>query len=143
MKISQDLQTQTIKQVRTNVNGKQSFEKAVQLTTNEINGDKIQGLMRDISAQGDKLARFHSFQDLAKFKRMVKGFLKETIYGGLNLEKSQNFTPQGDSQQLALVKKVDEKLLELTDKVLGEEKDSVSLLGVIGEIKGLLINLSV
>lgn len=141
MKIGQELQSQTIKQIRSNVNSKQSFEKIVQSTTYRINQQELQRLIKDISLQGDKLERFHSFQDLAKFKRMVKGFLEETVFHGLDLEKSQNFSPEGHSQQLAIVKEIDEKLIELTDEVIKQEKGAVDLLGIIGEIKGLLVNL--
>lgn len=141
MKIGQELQSQTIKHIRSNINSKQSFEKIVQSTTYRINEQEIQRLMEDISLQGDKLARFHSFQDLAKFKRMVKGFLEKTIYYGLDLKKTQSFSPEGYSQQLAIVKEIDEKLIELTDEVINQEKSAVNLLGVIGEIKGLLVNI--
>ena len=33
------------------------------------------------------------------------------------------------------------KLIELTEEVVNQEKDAIDLLGRIGEIKGLLINL--
>lgn len=141
MKIGQEMQSQTIKQMRTNINGKYSFEKVVQSTTHKLKQQELQKLMKDITIQGDKLSRFHSFRDLAKFKRMVKGFLEETVYHGLDLEKSQNFSPEGHSHQLTIVKEVDEKLIELTDEILNQEKDAVDLLGIIGEIKGLLMNL--
>lgn len=141
MKIAQDLQSQTIKQLRPNITSKQSFETIVQSKAQHMNQQVLEGLIRDISVQGDKLQRFHSFQDLAKFKRMVKGFLEETVYNGLDLKKSQNFSPDGRSQQLAIVREVDQKLIELTEEVINQEKNAVDLLGIIGEIKGLLVNL--
>lgn len=97
--------------------------------------------MKEITVQGDKLSRFRSFPDLVKFKRLVKGFLEVTVYNGLDLKKSQNFSLEGQNHQLAIVKAVDEKLIELTDEVMNQEKGAVDLLGIIGEVKGLLINL--
>lgn len=141
MKISQDMQSQTIKQIRSNANTKQSFDKIVQSTTHQLKQQEIQHLMREITIQGDKLSRFRSFRDLAKFKRLVKNFLAETVYDGLDLDKSQNFSPEGHSQQLALVKEVDERLIQLTDGIINQERSAVDLLGIIGEIKGLLLNL--
>lgn len=141
MKISQDLQSQTIKQIRSNSSTQQSFDTIVKSTTHQLKQQEIQQLMNEIAIQGDKLSRFRSFRDLAKFKRLVKDFLAETVYNGLDLEKSQNFSPEGHSQQLTIVKEVDEKLIELTDGIINQERSAVDLLGVIGEIKGLLLNL--
>ena len=141
IKISQDLQSQTIKQIRSQASAQQSFDKIVKSTTHQLKQQEIQYLMNEITIQGDKLSRFRSFRDLAKFKRLVKDFLAETVYTGLDLTKSQNFSPEGHSQQLTIVKEVDEKLIELTDGIINQERNAVDLLGVIGEIKGLLLNL--
>lgn len=141
MKIGQELQSQAIKQPRSNVDIKQSFNKIVQSQTHQLKQQEIKHLMKEITLQGDKLARFRSFPDLVKFKRLVKGFLKETVYNGLELEKSHNFSMEGHSQELMIVKAVDEKLIELTEEVMNNEKKTVDLLGLIGEIKGLLVNL--
>lgn len=141
MKISQDLQSQTIKQIRSNPGTQQAFDKIVKSTTQQLKQQEIRQLMNEITIQGDKLSRFRSFRDLAKFKRLVKDFLAETVYNGLDLNKSQSFSPDGHSQQLAIVKEVDEKLIELTDGVINQERNAVDLLGIIGEIKGLLLNI--
>ena len=39
------------------------------------------------------------------------------------------------------VKMIDEKLIRLTEDVMDKENDGIAILGQIGEIKGLLINL--
>ena len=47
----------------------------------------------------------------------------------------------GEGRRLKIVETIDEKLIELAEDLLNEEKTSVDLLAKIGEIKGLLINL--
>ncbi|WP_106495628.1 YaaR family protein [Lentibacillus sp. Marseille-P4043] len=144
MKISQEMRAQmdaATKNTRQNVDGKKSFDGIVQSQTQKLKQQEIQQLMKDITMQGDKLARFRSFRDLVKFKRMVKGFLRETVSSGLDLQKSHSFNLDGQSRKLAIIKTVDEKLIELTEEVMGQEKKTVDLLGLIGEIKGLLVNL--
>ena len=42
---------------------------------------------------------------------------------------------------MKLIETIDEKMIELAEALLDEEKTSVDLLAKIGEIKGLLINL--
>ncbi|HLS08966.1 YaaR family protein [Lentibacillus sp.] len=120
---------------------RQSFNGMVQSQTHELKQQEIQQLMKNITVQGDRLARFRSFRDLAKFKRMVKRFLQETVYDGLALQTSHHFSMEGRNQKLAIVKEVDERLVELTEEIMNQERKTVDLLGLIGEIKGLLVNL--
>ncbi|WP_156289970.1 YaaR family protein [Oceanobacillus salinisoli] len=101
---------------------------------------ELDNLMKNITLQGDKLARSRTFRDLAKFKRLIKSFLDETVSNGFDLQQRQSFGMNG-SRNLTLVKEVDEKLLELTEQIMNQEEKTVNILGLIGEIKGLLINL--
>lgn len=129
------------KNVRTTKNNQLSFESIVQSQTQKLQQNELQRLMNDITVQGDRLARFRAFKDLVKFKRLIKRFLEEAVTNGLDIEKSLSFSYTGSSRNLTLVKQIDEKLMELTEEIMNQEKKSVDLLGLIGEIKGLLINI--
>lgn len=141
MKITQEMRSQTISQVRSEKEGSKTFQNIVQSQSSKVKQQEIRELMSQIETQGDKLARFRSFPDLVKFKRLIKRFLEKTTNEGLGLKKFHHFDLSGQSQQLAIVEKIDEKLVELTEELMGQEKKTVDLLGVIGEIKGLMINL--
>ncbi|MBM7601319.1 uncharacterized protein YaaR (DUF327 family) [Virgibacillus halotolerans] len=142
MKINQELRAQTEANfTRTPASEAQTFNKMVQSQTKHLKQQELQQLMKNITLQGNKLARFHTFRDLVKFKRMVKGFLQETVSSGLDLQKSNSFNIDGQNRNLALIKEVDEKLMALTEEIMNQEKKTVDLLGLIGEIKGLLINI--
>ncbi|AUJ24480.1 YaaR family protein [Virgibacillus dokdonensis] len=142
MKISQEVRTQPEMHIpQSNSEGNRGFQKLLQSQSTSINQQELQVIVKNISLQGERLARFRSFQDLAKFKRLVKGFLRETVGSGLRLQKSQSFSIHGNNRQLAIVKQIDDKLMQLTEDMMNQEKKSVDLLGLIGEIKGLLVNL--
>ncbi|MDY0404056.1 YaaR family protein [Virgibacillus sp. 179-BFC.A HS] len=144
MKISQEMNAQletAKKNIRTTADGKQGFRNIVQSETHKLKQDGMQKLLEGISLQGEKLARFRSFRDLAKFKQMVRSFLKEAVANGFDLQKSYGFSMSGHAGNLTTVKEIDRKLVQLTEDVLDKEKKSVDLLGTIGEIKGLLINI--
>lgn len=142
MKISHEMQAKTdpnyTRQVKT---GSKDFNQMVQSQTQQLKQQELQQLIKNISLQGDKLARFRTFRELVKFKRMVKGFLQEALYNGLALKQSHSFSADGQSRNLSIVKEIDEKLLELTEEIMNQEKKTVDILGLIGEIKGLLINI--
>jgi len=142
MKITQEMRANLeAKQVRTPVENKQSFGQLVHSETLKVRQDGLDKLIQDIEAQGEKLSRYRTFRELTKFKRMVKGFLEDTVSKGLDLSKSSSFGFDGTHSTLALVKEVDQKLVELTEQVMDHEKKTVDLLGLIGEIKGLLVNI--
>ncbi|WP_164215623.1 YaaR family protein [Virgibacillus sp. YIM 98842] len=142
MKIGHELKTQSdTAYTRPSKSTANEFYKTFQSRMHQVNEQEFQQLMKDITAQGNKLARFRSFRDLAKFKRMVKGFLQKAVKEGMDLEQSHSFGIDGQTRQLTVVKYIDEKLMELTEEVMNQEKKSVDILGLIGEIKGLLINI--
>jgi len=119
----------------------QNFNQILKSQGQEVKQQELEQLLKNITTQGDKLARFRSFRDLAKFKRLIKSFLQETVSTGYQLQSSRSFGFHGQSRKLAIVKEIDEKMLELTEEIMNQEKKSVDILGLIGEIKGLLINI--
>lgn len=142
MKIQNEMkQMQAINQVRPSAESKVSFDHLVSSQSLKMQQQEIQRLVDKITEQGNKLARYRTFQELAKFKRYIKGFLQSTVYQGYELERSHHFSYDGQSRNLLIVKEIDEKLITLTEAIMDQEKNTVDLLGLIGEIKGLLIHL--
>lgn len=142
MKITQEMRSKVeAPAMRPAVEGKQNFDKLVQSQALKLQKDGLEKLVEEIGKQGNKLARFRTFKELTKFKRMVKNFLQDTVYNGLGLKRSSSFNFEGQHSMLQVVEEIDAKLIELTEQVMGNEQRSVDLLDLIGEIKGLLINL--
>ncbi|WP_100401270.1 YaaR family protein [Bacillus sp. FJAT-42315] len=122
-------------------NGQSKFSTIVQQQGEQLKTDQIQRLLTDIEGAGKRLAHSRTFQDLAKYKTLVRRFVRETVEFGMNLKNSHTWNQFGEGRKLKIVETIDEKLIELTEDVLNKEKKSVDLLGQIGEIKGLIINL--
>lgn len=106
-----------------------------------LHGEQITKLLGDISSAGDRIARSRNLRDMAKYKMLVRRFLKEAVESGLGMKQSHTWNQYGEGRRLKLVETIDEKLIELAEDLLNEERSSVDLLAKIGEIKGLLINL--
>jgi uncharacterized protein YaaR (DUF327 family) len=144
MKITQEMRSQmdaAQKHNPTFTKGRKDFDALIQSQSEKLQKAQLDGLIKDINMQGDRLARSRSFRDLAKYKRLIKGFVQESVQYGMNLKHSHSWNMDGQSRKLAIVETVDEKLVELTETVMDQEKKSIDILGIIGEIKGLLINL--
>lgn len=118
-----------------------SFHSMVEQQGHKMKGTELEKLLRDIDLAGQRLNQSRHFQDLAKFKTLVKRFVKEAIDYGLNLKQSKSWSGYGERRTLRLVETIDEKLVEITENFRQDEQHSLTLLEQIGEIKGLLINL--
>ncbi|MDQ0216218.1 uncharacterized protein YaaR (DUF327 family) [Oikeobacillus pervagus] len=144
MKINQDLRV-GVDQVRSEhkhfANNKNQFGLLVQEHDQKMKTEQLGKLLGDIEGAGNRLARSRTFQDLAKYKTLVKRFIRETVEYGMGLKQSHTWNHFGEGRQLKTVEKIDEKLIELTDTMMNKEKKSMDILEQIGEIKGLLINL--
>lgn len=117
-----------------------SFSKQIGSKQEKLQSDELTHLLKKIDEEGQRLLNHQTVKDLTNYKKSVHKFVQEAVRYGLNTQTSRSWHQQAGSQQ-TLVKKVNQKLIELTDEVLNKSSKSVDLLGKIGEIKGLLINL--
>lgn len=107
----------------------------------KLQSEQLTRLLGDISSTGDRLARTRSLRELARFKMLVKRFLQEAVNYGFETKQSHTWNRFGEGRRLKIVQTIDRHLVELTEDLLNEEKETIDLLDKIGEIKGLLINL--
>ena len=143
MKINRDLRAgflnqNEVRQLNQSVN---RFGDMVVKQGSKMQTEQLTRLLGDISAAGDRVARSRSLRELTRFKMLVKRFLQEAVNHGLETKQSHTWNRFGEGRRLKLVETVDEKLVELAQEILDEEKETIDLLDKIGEIKGLLINL--
>ena len=127
--------------LRPNNQGGNRFGEMVVKQGTKMQTEQLTRLLGDFSAAGDRVARSRSLRELARFKMLVKRFLQETIEHGMEMKQSHTWNRFGEGRRLKIVETIDERLVELAQDLLSEEKESIDLLDKIGEIKGLLINL--
>ncbi len=144
MKINQDIRTIVEKKQLPSVKSAEistSFKTSMDSQSSKLKFDQLTRLLSDIEAFGKRLTKSRNFKDLARFKGLVKRFVKEAVDNGLSHETARSFDLYGNSRKLGIVKKIDEKLIQLTEEMMNQEQPAIDLLERIGEIKGLLINL--
>ncbi len=121
--------------------GTVSFKEVIGTRRADMTYERLSRKMKEIEAQGKVLADTQSIDHLRKYKKLVKDFMDDAVKSGLQLEERRGFSQRGSAKVYKLVKEVDQKLLELTNAVLDKEEKGLSLLGMIGEIQGMLINI--
>ncbi|MFC3886520.1 YaaR family protein [Bacillus songklensis] len=107
----------------------------------EVSDERYARMLKEIEEQGKKLAKYQSIDSLRTYKKLVKKFMDEAVNNGLQLKEQRGFNMRGGSTIHKLVKEADDKLIELTNEVLSDQKDGLRILGMVGEIQGLLVNI--
>lgn len=143
MKINQDLRVgfQNRNELKPANSNSNRFGEMVVKQGSKMQTEQLTRLLGDISAAGDRVARNRSLRELTRFKMLIKRFLQEAVEHGLEMKQSHTWNRFGEGRRLKIVDTIDERLVELAQDILDEEKETIDLLDKIGEIKGLLINL--
>lgn len=143
------LKVENIKKVNTSkIQGKKveedssiSFKELMSTRRSEMDVERLNRLIEDIDDQGKVLAQSLTVEDLRDYKKKVKAFIDEAIKHGLKVQQSRGFNRGGRIRMHKIVKKVDDKLLELADAVISKEEKGLKVLNLVGEIRGLLLDI--
>lgn len=104
--------------------------------------DELNRQIKDIQQQGDRLAKSMTVRELAIYRNMIKRFLEETARRGVILKETKGWDRRGRGKRYKLLEEIDAALLGMADDLLESEQGRIDLLGRVGEIRGMLINLS-
>lgn len=118
-----------------------SFQEVMAKGREKINEEKLTRLLKDIDEAGKILAESRTVEDLRRYKALVKELMNDVVKYGVALEERRGFNRRGRTKIYKIITEVDKKLLQITDEVLKKESRGLSILDLVGEIKGLLINI--
>jgi Uncharacterized protein conserved in bacteria len=104
--------------------------------------EKLNGLMTDITRQGEKLAEHMDIRDMKKYRELVKDFLNEVVNRSHKFSRENFLDRRGRHRVYGIVKLVDKNLDDLASELVKDEKDHLSILSKVGEIRGLLLDIS-
>ena len=102
---------------------------------------RLTSLMEEITMQGDKLAKHRDIRDMKRYRGLVKDFLNEIINRYHSFSRENFLDRRGRHRVYGIVRLVDEKLDELAQELVKDEKDNLNILSKIGEIRGLLLDI--
>lgn len=102
---------------------------------------QIEGLLKDITAQGNAIAQHMDIRDMKKYREKIREFMNEVVFRSHKFSRENFLDRKGRHRVYGLVKLVDENLDELARELMSDEKDHISILNRIGEIRGLLLDI--
>jgi uncharacterized protein YaaR (DUF327 family) len=103
--------------------------------------EKVDTLMNDITAQGNRLAEHMDIRDMKQYRALIQEFLNEVVYRSHKFSRENFLDRKGRHRVYGIVKLIDSNLDELAQALVSDEKDHISILAKIGEIRGLLLDI--
>ncbi|MCI6243218.1 MAG: YaaR family protein [Agathobacter sp.] len=102
---------------------------------------KVDELLNDITAQGNRLAEHMDIRDMKRYRGLIKDFLNEVVYRSHRFSRENFLDRKGRHRVYGIIRLIDQNLDELASELVEDEKDHISILERIGEIKGLLLDI--
>ena len=97
--------------------------------------------MQDITAQGNRIAEHMDIRDMKRYRGLIKDFLKEVVYRSHKFSRENFLDRRGRHRVYGIIRLIDSNLDELASELVEDEKDHLSILARIGEIRGLLLDI--
>jgi len=104
--------------------------------------EKLGGMMKEITDQGEKIAKHMDIKDMKKYRELVKDFLNEVVNRSHKFSRENFLDRRGRHRVYGIVKMVDENLDNLAQELVKDEKDHLAIVGTIDDIRGLLLDIS-
>lgn len=102
---------------------------------------KLESLMNDIETQGKRIAEHMDVRDMKHYRALIKEFMNEIVNRSHKFSRENFLDRRGRHRVYGMVKLVDENLDELAGELVKDEKDHLSILGKVDEIRGLLLDI--
>ena len=142
MKINQVLQTQQVEQThqQQKADGTFKFTLASHVQEAELQA-RLQGLMEEITMQGERLYKRRDVRDMKKYRSLIKEFMNEVVSRSHAFSRENFLDKRGRHRVYGIIRLIDENLDELAKELVKDEQDNISILNKIGEIRGLLLDI--
>ncbi|MDD5948993.1 MAG: YaaR family protein [Lachnospiraceae bacterium] len=104
--------------------------------------DKLSSLMKEITEQGEKIAKHMDIKDMRKYRATIKEFMNEVVSNSHEFSRENFLDRRGRHRVYGIIRQVDANLDELAEELLKEEKDNIAILQKVDDIRGLLLDIS-
>lgn len=142
MKVNDISQISQVPEAAKTVEGDGSFKftLASAITDADLQA-KVDAMLNDITAQGNRIAQHMDIRDMKKYRGLVKDFLNEVVYRSHKFSRENFLDRRGRHRVYGIIRLIDKNLDELASELVEDEKDHIAILDRIGEIKGLLLDI--
>jgi uncharacterized protein YaaR (DUF327 family) len=139
-KASKDIQKNIIVDRRSSFDTSKVFKRELTTLSEQSHNKYITELIDKITKQGEIVAKRADIKELQKYRQLITELLNENASNSFSFVKSEKFDSRGRHRVLTMLKKVNKQLDDLTTEVLKHEQDNITLLDMVDDIRGLLVD---
>lgn len=103
--------------------------------------EKMTAMVKEITAQGKKIAEHRDIRDLKMYRSLISNFLGEVVANSHKFSRENFLDRRGRHRVYGIIRQVNDKIDELAKELLNAEKNQVEILRCIGEIEGLILDI--
>ncbi len=103
--------------------------------------EHITKLVGRIFEQGEIVKSKADMKELQKYRQMISELMNETVSNSYVFDKSGTFDSSGRHKIYATIKKINDKLDNMTQGLLDDQSENINLLSQVDDIKGMLVDL--
>lgn len=103
--------------------------------------ERLNTMMQEITMQGNKIAKRMDVRDMKRYRSMIKNFMNEVVSRSHSFSRENFLDRRGRHRVYGIIRLIDETLDELAQELVKDEKDHIAILGKVGEIRGLLLDI--
>ncbi len=102
---------------------------------------RLNMMLEEISSQGKKLVKHMDVKDMKHYRELIKEFMNEIVNRSHKFSRENFLDKKGRHRVYTMIKLVDKNLDELAIELIKDEKDHITILNKIDEIRGLLLDI--
>ncbi|NLK93664.1 MAG: YaaR family protein [Clostridiales bacterium] len=118
--------------------GKKGFSQSFSHAKERKSEEQLKKMAKDINSRGNRLALTKTYADVRMYKKMIKEYLESVLQFMYQSKKDISFW---QTQYFITVDTVDEKLEEITNKIMEKEAENIDIASTIDEIQGLIVDI--
>lgn len=103
--------------------------------------NRLNLMMEEIVMQGDKLVKRMDVKDMRRYRSLIRDFMNEIVNRSHKFSRENFLDRRGRHRVYGIIRLVDQKLDELAQELVKDEKDTIAILAKVGEIRGLLLDI--
>lgn len=138
MEISRVGRTSSVPSEKKSVSLKKDFSQSFNSQMGKKSEQQLKEMLDNIKKKGNRLAITKCHVDVKAYKRMIKEYLESVLNYMYGVKKDISFW---QTQYFITVDTIDQKLDELTQMLMSEQKENLDVAATIDDISGLLVDI--
>ena len=106
-----------------------------------LTAEQLDKLMKQIDEQGARLSNTPTYEELRSYRGLIQRFVGEAVNSMYEATNQSGWDRMGRRKVYTVVRKVDEKLEEMAEKIRLGQADKLSIIASHDAIRGLLVDL--